>query len=117
MKNLDAMVQRIRDEAGDSILALAKLRLNYESRMALLAASLKESKAGTQTYVNTLRVMGEEERRQLELEQSLGLLPKSLGVAVTERFDFKATVGLSQDSGRRTTMFVDAEPVEQKQLR
>ncbi len=63
MDKLAVMQRKIRDESGNTILALARLCVFHENNMAQLRTDMLKSKAGSKTRLDYLRALGKETRR------------------------------------------------------
>jgi hypothetical protein len=98
----------------DPSLTAARYSLRMQEAKDLLDESLRRSNIGTRTYLDHLVARCRLDAEYIQTLQNLGLLPLQLGTSVQEKYEFKATVGLSPDSGRRVNMFdppktIDAE--------
>jgi hypothetical protein len=88
------MQQQIRNESGNTVLALARLCLSHDKILAQLNADCLKSKAGSKTRLDYLRAIGKETREHIALIQSLGYFPKDLGIQTHTNYEFKAVIGL-----------------------
>lgn len=98
----------------DPSLTAARYALRMQEAKDLLDESIRQSNVGTKTYLDHLVARCRLDAEYIQTLQNLGLLPLQLGTSVQEKYEFKATVGLSPDSGRRVNMFdppkiIDAE--------
>ena len=91
---LATMQQKIRDESGNTILALARLCQFHEQNIAQIRTDMLKSKAGSKTRLDYLRALGKETREHTALIQSLGYFPRDLGVQVVTHYEFKAVCGI-----------------------
>jgi hypothetical protein len=104
-----AMTRKIKDTAGDVVVALAQLQLDHENLIAQLERDMKKSKPGTKTRLDYLRALGKERREHTEILQSLGFYPKSLGLQTVERYTFSSRVGIGGNGDSKAVRTIDAE--------
>jgi hypothetical protein len=99
MDNKLALMQhKIRDESGNTVLALSRLCLFHEANIAQIRTDMLKSKAGSKTRLDYLRALGKETREHTALIQSLGYFPRDLGISTVTHYEFKAVCGIG-DSG------------------
>jgi len=89
---LETMVQRMRANVGDSLLAVSKLQMEHETLMRHLRRDCAKSKPGSLTRLHYLRALGREVKEHAELLQGFGYLPKTLGVQIRESYSFSSRV-------------------------
>jgi len=68
---------------------------------SLLDESIRQSKSGTKTHLDHLVARCRLDVAYIQTLQKLGLLPLHLGISVQEKYEFKATSGLMDQSRRR----------------
>lgn len=112
---LATMQQQIRDESGNTVLALSRLCLFHEANIAQIRTDMLKSKAGSKTRLDYLRALGRETREHTALIQSLGYFPRDLGVQVTTNYEFRAVCGIGSYDSK--PVFVHAEIPDRPQLK
>jgi hypothetical protein len=70
------MLDQIKAESGDTVIALARLCLRHDKIMERLDEDMLKSKPGSKTRLDFLRAIGKEDREHTELIQSLGYFPR-----------------------------------------
>src|SRR5438477_1324189 len=97
-QKLRRTMTQIRDEAGNTVLALARLCIFHEKNIAQIRADMLKSKAGSKTRLDYLRALGKETRDHVALIQSLGYFPRDLGIQTITNYQFKASIGLGGEA-------------------
>lgn len=100
---------RLKTEIGDAVLAVARLQASYERRIEQLNKDMLAAKPGTKTRLDYLRALGREEREHAQLLMDFGVYPKSLGVTVIDKYEFKSHVGLGGSTKAVRMPLLEAE--------
>src|SRR5258708_31097641 len=106
---LATMQQQIRDESGNTVLALSRLCLFHEANIAQLRTDMLKSKAGSKTRLDYLRALGKETREHTALIQSLGYFPRDLGIQTVTHYEFSSVIGIGDNGYDSKPVFVQAE--------
>jgi hypothetical protein len=86
----------------DPALTAARYALRMQEAKDLLDESICQSNVGTKTYLDHLVARCRLDAEYIQTLQNLGLLPHQLGTAVTEKYEFRSSVGLWSDASTRT---------------
>jgi hypothetical protein len=88
------MLDQIKAESGDTVIALARLCLRHDKIMDRLNTDMLKSKPGSKTRLDYLRALGKEDREHTELIQSLGYFPKNMGLQTEVHYEFRSVCGI-----------------------
>jgi hypothetical protein len=98
LEKLALVLKHLRADAGDTLLAVARLELAHQRLMTQLRRDCAKSKPGSIVRLHYLRAIGAEIKAMAELKMSLGYYPRQMGVQVRENYSFTSRVTLGGDT-------------------
>lgn len=92
----------------DISLVIADIALNFDRQIRDIEASKRKCKYGSRTYLEHCRAIFKMELEKVTALQGLGYYPKNLGTMTTQKFEFTASVGMLDESGRPVPVAIES---------
>jgi hypothetical protein len=98
LEKLALVLKHLRADAGNTLLAVAKLQLGHQNLMRQLRMDCFKSKPGSIVRLHYLRALGREAREHAAMLMDFGYHSRNLGLTTELHYEFKSYVGLGGDT-------------------
>jgi hypothetical protein len=119
LEKLALVLKHLRADAGNTLLAVAKLQLDHQNLMTELKRDCAKSKPGSIVRLHYLRALGREAREHAAMLMDFGYHSRNLGLTTELHHEFKSYVGLGGDTkvmDVRNALYTQADFPADRQL-